>query len=112
MFKTFDGKVILVEIDEFSHRYYDRDEERLKELKKNRKNCYVLRINVDSYKERKVRYPPIFTKTYDTKEVTNEIVERVHVNHQELTRRWEQIKFHLRSYFDSSFKRRDFKLFF
>ena len=48
---NFDNKILIIEIDEYQHKYYDKDleNERTTLLKKDLKNLIILRINPDNY---------------------------------------------------------------
>lgn len=59
-------KSIIIEIDEYQHRYYNIEKEKEREYKllNSIQNSMLIRINVDSYTEKKIKYPCIWKKTH------------------------------------------------
>jgi len=59
-------KSIVVEIDEHQHRYYNIEKEKEREyrLLKTIPKSMLLRINIDSYTDAEIKYPPIWKKKY------------------------------------------------
>lgn len=86
-FFTFDNRLFIVEIDEYSHRRYTNEHEREENIL-SYYDAVMIRINVDSYKSNEEgRYPSIWNKyTYFDDRMGDKYI-RVNTHLKELERR-------------------------
>ena len=63
-FQSPDGTMVLIEIDEFSHKHYDKVKETEREIKllSQFKKVTIIRINIDDYHNKSKRFPRIWKK--------------------------------------------------
>ena len=81
------GRLIIMEVDEYAHRRYKNEKDRMLEIVGAcGSNVSIIRINVDAYKDREgVQHPAIWRK--ETRAIDEKIVSNVICNEEEWERR-------------------------
>lgn len=83
----FNNKLFIVEIDEYCHKHYMKEEERENSIFNIYPHSVIIRMNVDSYKAEGAKYPSIWNKyTYFFEEIGYKYIH-VNTHVEELERR-------------------------